>query len=134
MRRSHPRKCDICWNAFNPDSLENGDDVPMIPDGLMTLRFLNRRMFPKAGTQATRFFGMDGMKPVRFSISREALEALEGNRLDSHQEIADAFDRHRIAIYALAEQVYLATPRAGTFVHEIDTAAAMQHKGRMHND
>jgi len=102
----------------------------MIPDGLMVLRFLNRRMFLKAGTKATRFFGMDGMKPVRFSISREALEVLEGNPLDSRQEIADAFDRHRITIYALAEQVYSVAPRGGTFVHEIHTAAAIEHKDR----
>jgi hypothetical protein len=58
------------------------------------------------------------------------LEALEGDRLDSHQEIRDAFDRHRIAIYALAEQIYLAAPRGDTFVHEIHTAAAVQHRSR----
>jgi hypothetical protein len=96
----------------------------------MALRFLNRRQFLKTESEATRFFGMDGMKPVRFSISRQALEALEGGRLESHQEIRDAFDRHRITIYALAEQVYLASPRGDTFVHEIRPAAAMQHKSR----
>lgn len=100
----------------------------------MTLRFLNRRIFLKAGTEATRFFGMDGMKPVRFSISREALEVFEGTRLESPQEIADAFDRHRITIYALAERAYSVTPREGTFVHEIDSAAAMQHKGPTRSD
>ena len=96
----------------------------------MALRFLNRKQFLKTGSEATRFFGMDGMKPVRFSISRQALEALEGDRLASHQEIGDAFDRHRITIYALAEQAYSAAPRGDTFVHEIQTAAAMQHKSR----
>ena len=97
----------------------------------MALRFLNRRVFLKAGLEATRFFGMDGMKPVRFSISRQALEALEGDRLDSHQEIGHAFDRHRTTIYALAEQLYSLTPRGGTFVHEIHVATAMQHKDRL---
>ena len=97
---------------------------------IMALRFLNRRKYLKAASEATRFFGMDGMKPVRFSISREALEALEGDRLESHQDLGDAFDRHRITIYALAEQSYAAMPRGGTFVHEIHARAAMQHRDR----
>jgi hypothetical protein len=97
----------------------------------MALRFLNRKQFLKTESEATRFFGMDGMKPVRFSISRQALEALDGDSLDSHREIRDAFDRHRITIYALAERIYLAAPRGDTFVHEIHTATAMQHKLRL---
>lgn len=96
----------------------------------MALKFLNRRKFLTRGSEATRFFGMDGMKPVRFSITREALEALEGDRLDSHQEIAQAFDRHRITIYALAEQIYSGTSRGSTFVHEIHALPPMQRKNQ----
>lgn len=48
------------------------------------LKFINQEGAYNPVTRRTRFFGMDGASRVQFTISREALERLEGKELPDH--------------------------------------------------
>ena len=73
---------------------------------------------------------MDGLKPVRFAISRAALEALEEKQIATFADIENAFDRHAKTIYALAGELYGRTSAGENFVHRIEADMVIRFRRR----
>ena len=69
------------------------------------LRFLDTRGVYLGSTDSVRFFAFDGQETVTFSVSREALELLEGGALDP-EGCEAAFDKHKERIRQVADREY----------------------------
>lgn len=73
----------------------------------MALEFIQMDGAYNRDADAVCFFAKDGRKPVLFTVSREALEALEGTTFRSNAQITAAFELHLELIRAVAAEVYV---------------------------